>query len=280
MLIALRGEYYTVRSRAAKALGAIGDTQAVGALRQALKDPELDVRIEAVKALGTFKDPNTFEDMADLLLEDPQIGARQAAAIAFGETSHPGAVPYLMLALRDPFWWYEREQAADALLEAIESLGTLAVDALVEALTDSEGTVRRYAAKLLGQILDPRAIQPLGLALYDTHFEVGKVVAESLARFGPLGLKVLAEALRHPEAWLRQHAIAGLALSGDKRIVPVILDMLKDPDREVQKQAIQALGELKDVRAIPSLQAIAIDRREKEIYTLARQALEKLQKLS
>jgi HEAT repeat protein len=185
-----------------------------------------------------------------------------------------------MLALRDPFWWYEREQAADALLEAIESLGTLAVESLLEALTDSEGTVRRYAAKLLGKIKDMRAIHPLGLALYDTPFEVGKVAAESLAGFGPPGLKVLAEALRHPEAWLRQHAIAGLALSGDKRIVPVILDMLKDPDRGVQKQAIQALGELKDVRAIPSLQAIAIDRRDKEMYTLARQTLEKLQNLT
>jgi HEAT repeat protein len=64
-----------------------------------------------------------------------------------------------------------------------------------------------------------------------------------------------------------------LALSGDKRIVPVILDMLKDPDREVQKQAVRSLGLLKDRRAIPALQAIAIDRRDREMSALAREAI-------
>jgi HEAT repeat protein len=278
LLGALRGEFYTVRSRAARALGAIGDQQAVESLLEALKDPELEVRIEAVKALGKFKHPDTFEAMADMLLEDPQIEARQAAATAFGETGHPRAVPYLLLALRDPFWWYEREQAANALLKAIQEMGAIAVEALLEALTDKEGTVRRYAARLLGQVRDPRAIGPLGLALYDTHFEVGRVAAESLAGFGSPGLKVLAEVLNHPEAWLRQHAIAGLTLSNDKRIVPVILDMLRDPDREVQKQAIQALGAFKDPRALPALQAIAIDRRDQEMYKLARGAIEALGK--
>jgi len=278
LLSALRGEFYTVRGKAARALGALRDPKSLDPLLKALKDPELEVRIEAVRAVGKFKDPETFDNMADLLLEDPQIEARQAAATAFGETLNPRAIPYLMLALRDPFWWYEREQAADALLEAITGMGTMAVETLLDALQDSEMTVRRLSAGLLGRIKDPRAIQPLGLALYDTHFEVGKAAAESLAGFGPPGLKVLAEALRHPEAWLRQHAIAGLTLSGDKRIVPVILEMLNDPDREVQKQAIQSLGELKDERARPALQAIALDRRDREFSSLAREVLEALNK--
>lgn len=273
LLSALQGEFYTARSRAAMALGAIGDPQTVEALLQALKDPELEVRVTAVEALGKFENPQTFDNMADLLLEDPQIEARQAAAKALGETKHPEAIPFLMIALEDPFWWYERERAAEPLLEAIEGMGAMAVDPLLEALTDKEGTVRRFAARLLGHIKDPRAVQPLGMALYDTHFEVGKAVAESLAGFGPPGLKVLAEALHHPETWLRQHAIAGLTLSGDKRIVPVILDMLKDPDREVQKQAIQSLGTLQDTRAVPALQKIALDRRDREMSTLAREAL-------
>ena len=276
LLQALRGEFYTVRSRAARALGAIGDQQAIAPLIEALADKELEVRIEAVKALGKFKLPETFDNMADLLLEDIEIEARQAAAQALGETKHPQAIQYLMIALRDPFWWYEREQAADVLLQAIEGMETMVVEVLLEALNDSEMTVRRYAARLLGRIKDARAIQPLGMTLYDTHFEVGQAAAESLAGFGAAGLKVLADALHHPEAWLRQHAIAGLTLSGDKRIVPVILDMLNDPEREVQKQAIRSLGDLQDERALPALQAIAIDRRDKEMYTLARQAIEAL----
>lgn len=278
LLSALDGEFYTVRARAARALGAIGAQEAIQPLLEALKDSELEVRIEAVGAIGMFKLPETFDNMADLLLEDLQIEARQAAARALGATKHPQAIPYLMLTLRDPFWWYEREQAAEALLDAIAGMGTQAVDVLLEALTDNEMAVRRFAAKLLGRIVDRRAIKPLGMALYDTHFEVGAAAAESLAGFGPVGLKILADALQHPEAWLRQHAIAGLTLSGDKRIVPVILDMLNDPEREVQKQAIRSLGDLKDERALPALQAIAIDRRDVEMYKLARGAIEELGK--
>jgi len=201
-----------------------------------------------------------------------------AAARALGATEHPDAIPYLLLALRDPFWWYEREKAADELLKAIETMGTKAVDPLLEALNESEGTVRRFAAVLLGRIGDPRAIEPLRMALYDMHFEVGQAAAESLAGFGPMGLKRLAEALHHPETWLRQHAIFGLTLSGDKRIVPVILDMLNDPDQEVQKQAIQSLGQLGDERALPALQAIAANRADREMYILAKAAIEALEK--
>jgi len=276
LLQALRGEFYTVRARAARALGAIGAQDAIQPLLESLKDPELEVRIAAVGAIGTFNLPDTFDNMADLLLEDPQIEARQAAARALGETKHPGAIPYLMLALRDPFWWYERESAAEVLLEAITGMGATAVEVLLEALGDSEMAVRRFAARLLGRTGDTRAVKPLGMALYDTHFEVGAAAAESLAGFGPVGLKLLAEALHHPEAWLRQHAIAGLTSSGDQRIVPVILDMLNDPEREVQKQAIRSLGELKDERALPALQAIAVDRRDVEMYKLARRAIEAL----
>ena len=149
LLEALRGEFYTVRGRAAQALGAIGDKGAIQPLLEALYDKEHEVRIGAVIGLGHFKDPKTFDHMADLLLEDPEIAVRQAAAQALGGTQHPQALPYLMVALRDPFWWYEREQEADVLLKAIESMGTMAVDTLLEALHDSEEhrpPVRRHVA--------------------------------------------------------------------------------------------------------------------------------------
>ncbi|GAB4420427.1 MAG: hypothetical protein Kow002_08810 [Anaerolineales bacterium] len=276
LLEALQGEFFTVRARAAIALGNIGDKRAIQPLTELLKDPEAEARIGAVTALGNFNEPSTFDNMADLLLEDPHIEVRQAAAKALGRTRHPQALRYLMAALADPFWWYERESEASILLDAIHGMGALAFDALLEALGESEGTVRRFAAILLGRLGDQRAIEPLRMALYDTHFEVGRAAAEALAGFGPIGLKRLAEALYHPETWLRQHAIHGLTLSKDKRIVPVILEMLNDPEREVQKQVIQSLGQLGDSRALPALQAIALDRRDAEMYKLAKEALEKL----
>ncbi len=274
---ALRSQYYTVREQAARTLGNLRDPQALPALLEALKDPEAEVRAAAALAVGRYNDPRTFDALADLLLEDPQLEVRQAAARALGETRHEQAIPYLLIALHDSFWWYERESGADALLDALEAIGKPAVDALLEALGDPEGAIRRFAARLLGRIRDPRAIQPLGMALYDMHFEVGQAAAESLAGFGEAGLKVLGEALKHPEAWLRQHAVYGLTLSGDQRIVPVLLNMLNDPEREVVKQVIQSLGKLKDRRALPALQAIAIRRADRELSSLARGAIQALE---
>jgi len=258
-------------------LGKIGDSQVVQSIVEALKDQEAEVRISAVTALGSFCEPSTFDNMADLLLEDPQIEVRQAAAKALGSTQHPQALYYLMVALEDPFWWYERENEANILLDAIHGMGTLALGPLLEALNTSEATVRRFAAVLLGRLADESAIEPLRMALYDTHFDVGRAAAASLAGFGPVGLKRLAEAIHHPEPWLRQHAIYGLTLSADKRIVPLILEMINDPDRDVQKQAVQSLGELGDKRALPTLQEIVLNRADKEMYKLAKKAIEVLE---
>jgi HEAT repeat protein len=276
LLQALQGEYFTVRSRAALALGKIRDAKAIPPLLHALKDPEDEVRIAACLALSSFKDPSTFDDITNVLLDDPKIDVRQAAARALGDTQHPAALPYLMEALHDSFWWYEREYAAVDLLSAIEKMGIAAVPPLIEALREKEGTVRKFAAALLGQLGDPRGIEPLGMALYDLHHEVGKVAAESLARFGVPALDVLVEALSHPEMWIRIHSIEALAKIKDSRITPFLLQMLSDPEREVRKHVIVSLGRLKDPRSSPALQELVANRADRELHTLAKQALEDL----
>ena len=276
LLDALQSEYYTVRSRAALALGKIGDAKAKQPLLNALKDREDEVRSGACLGLGLFRDPSMFDDITNVLLDDPKIGVRQAAARALGDTQHPAALPYLMEALHDSFWWYEREYAAGDLLSAIEKMGTAAVDPLIEALGDKEGTVRKFAAILLGKLGDPRAIEPLGMTLYDMHHEVGKVSAESLAKFGTPAVDVLIEALSHPEMWIRIHAVLALSKIKDGRVAPVLLQMLNDPEREVKKQVIQSLGELKDPRTFPALQEIASNRADRELHTLAKEVISKM----
>ena len=278
LLEALQGEYFTVRARAALALGKIGNPRAIQSILSALKDPEDEVRIAACLGLGYFKDSSTFDDITNVLLDDPKIEVRQAAARALGNTGHPAALPYLMEALHDSYWWYEREYAASDLLLAIEKMGIAAVEPLIEALKDKEGTVRKFAALLLGKLGDPRAVEPLGMALYDLHHEVGKVSAESLARFGVPAINIFAEALSHPEMWIRIHSIAALSNIRDPRVMPILLEMLNDPERDVKKQVIQSLGNLKDRRALPALQEIVADRSDRELHTLAKQAMENLAK--
>lgn len=276
LLDALQGEYFTVRARAALALGKIAEPKAIQPILKLLKDPEAEVRIAACLALGLFKNPSTFDEITNVLLDDAKIEVRQAAAKALGYTQHPAALPYLMEALRDPFWWYEREVQASELFTAIEKMGAVAVEPLLDALQDKEGTVRRYASMLLGRIGDPRAIEPLGMALYDLHHDVGKASAEALVNFGVASFEVLVEALDHPELWIRIHSVDVLPRIREPRVAAVLLEMLKDPEREVKRHVIEAMGALRDARVLPALQEVMANRADRELHALAKEAIEKI----
>lgn len=274
---AARGEFYTVRARAATALAKIGDPQAVPVLIELLSDKEAPVRQASALAVGTFKDPRCLLRLTDVLLEDPEIEVRQAAAQGLSTSRLTQSVPYLLDAMDDSFWWYGREGVAKPLLDAILSFGADAVLPLCEALRHPEGNIRFHAAELLGQIRDPRAIEPLGMAVYDVHQIVGEAAAQALARYGTSAIEVLQEATRAAEASIRIHALSGLSHINDERVLPLIAELIHDADRGVMKQAIQSLADTRNPKALPLLEPFAADRTDRERSMLARNAMRQLQ---
>ncbi len=272
----LKEKDYKRQVLAAKTLGEIGDATAIPRLLVALSDSDPDVRIAVVTALGKFHAPQTYINIADLL-DDPEINVRQAAAKTLGETADPSVVPYLVEALRDPFWWYGREQSNAALLEAIAKFGKDALEPLSEVMTDKEPTARRYAISLLGPLKDPRILEPLRMALYDTHYDVARMAVEALAGYGRHAISIFVEALSSPNDWLREQAVFGLGKIGSEDVVETIMEMLNDHIPEVRKQAIQSLADLKDPRALPTLSQVAADRSDREMSRLARQAIAAIQ---
>jgi len=264
----VKGEYFTVRSRAALALSNIGDASVLPFLLPLLKDNDAEVRSAACVAIAKFCDPSTFDEITTVLLDDNLIEVRQSAARALGETKHPAALPFLMEALRDSSWWFERDQAAADLLNAIKNMGAVAFEPLIAALGNRESTVRRYAANVLGEMGDIRAIEELGMTLYDLHMEVGKAAAEALAKFGAPAIGIFVEALNHPEAAVRENAVVALSKIQDEHVVPVLIEMLADPVREVQKQTLQALAELRDPRCLPALHEMVKNRADRELSML------------
>jgi HEAT repeat protein len=112
------------------------------------------------------------------------------------------------------------------------------------------------------------------MALYDLHHEVGKTSAEALVSFGVTSFEILVEAMEHPEMWIRIHSVDVLPRITEPRVALVLLEMLKDPEREVQRHVIAALGVLKNKRTLPALQEIMANRADRELHTLAKQAIE------
>jgi HEAT repeat protein len=274
LLGALHDGHSMVRAQSILALSNIGDGKVIPALLPLLKDREDEVRIAACTGIGKFRDPATYDEIANVLFDDLKIDVRRAAVRTLGESKHPSVLPFLMEALRDSFWWYEREQNVIDLLQAIQNMGVIAVDPLIEALSDREGRVRKFAAMLLGELQDVRAMEPLGMTIYDLHHEIGREAAESLALFGPRAIDILIEVLAHPEGMVRGHAVSALGKIQDVRVVPALIKMLTDGDRQVQKQAIQSLGGLNDERAIAALKEIAVDRMDREMSVLAKQIID------
>ena len=110
-----------IRSRAAKALGAIGDLFAGPALVRALQDPEWPVRAVAAKSLAALR--------------------------------YAPAVPELCDALRDSQWWVRANAA-----ESLRRIGPVGLAALESMLEDSDAYARHQAVFILEEagVLDDR----------------------------------------------------------------------------------------------------------------------------
>ena len=75
---------------------------------------------------------------------------------------------------------------------------------------------------------------------------------------------------------MRENSLVALSNIQDERVVPVLIEMLQDPVKDVQRQALLALGALRDSRATPALEGIVANRADREMSALAKQILESI----
>ena len=241
----LKSENYKLQILSANALGKSKNTEVIPHLIIALSDADSDVRIAAVTALGKFRDLKTCASIANLL-SDVEINVRISAARALGEIKDPSTIPYLIDALYDSFWWYGREDGIQALLEVIGSFGKAALDELIKAMQSKDPSVRCYALELLRPLREPRIIDLLEMAFYDMNYDVAEKALFALLEFEDKILPILSDALNSPEEWIRGKAVWGMGEIGNKQTESYLQEMLKDEAESVRKEAIAALGKLKN----------------------------------
>ena len=263
---------YTVytRKEAAKALGQIKDKRAVEPLCRALKDEIVEVRKEAINALGRIGEPGV-ESLCQAL-KDENYEVRKEAIKALGRIGEPG-VESLCQALKDEN--YEVQKEAAKALGQIKDKG--AVEPLIPALGDESHVVREGAAKALRTIgWEPKddvertwyliamgewkelarigepAVEPLCRALKDEIVEVRKEAAKALGQIGEPGVESLCQALKDENYEVQKEAINALGQIGEPG-VESLCQALKDENYEVQKEAAKALGQIKDKGAVEPL---------------------------
>ncbi|MCG8470000.1 MAG: HEAT repeat domain-containing protein [Gemmatimonadetes bacterium] len=144
------------------------------------------------------------------------------------------------------------------------------VDALLERLDDPDPRVRAVAAWALGEIKDPRAIEPLGRLLLDDHRIVRELAVLAIGEIeDPTALPVLREL--GPEVaseTVRAWAIAEILAGGEGRDLHTgeltnpgfgsadrarLVAELSDEDPRVRAVAAERLGRLGDPDAVEAL---------------------------
>lgn len=141
----------------------------------------------------------------------------------------------------------ERPEGADEL----EKSG---FEGLIKALEDStDPLIRQYAAYLLGLAKNPRAIQPLIMALGDFDKSVREQATFALSAIGKAAIEPLSAAMKEPKWKTRYRAAEALGRIADEKAVRPLIQGLKDNRDHVRYMAAKGLRELGDSDAVEPL---------------------------
>ena len=118
-------------------------------------------------------------------------------------------------------------------------------EVLISALKDEDSDVREAAAKALGKIKDPRAVEPLISALKDEDSDVREAAAKALGEIkDPRAVEPLISALKDVNWRVRDAAAEALGEIKDPRAVEPLISALKDVDVLVREAAAKALRKI------------------------------------
>ncbi len=302
----LADEYKYVRRAAAEALGKMGEP-AVEPLAKALKNENSNVREGALTALGLIGNPTVVPVMLQAV-HDEDVSVREASVEALGrihdERAEAGLVR-VMMRNRD---WDLRGRAAEALKKAgwtpkdsreqafvflaseqwakLAHLGERALEPLMQALSDRDGSIRAKAAHTLGRCNNPMGIPPLVKALRDKNEAVRENAGsalrslgwtpsvpedrawsllanqewDALVELGKPAVDPLLVATTDGRAKVRLAAALALGEIRDRRAVEPLAALLEDNDADVRSSAARALGMIRDPKAAQKLFACLADK--------------------
>lgn len=228
-----------VRSAAVGALGTRGKNINVEKVAAILTDPDLDVQGKAVDVLIKANHPDTVRYLVAALKDESEY-ARRAAVEILNEVGDEDSVKDLLAAIKDDDWWV-RSRAGDALAEIG---GPIVVDAVVKLIGEKDEDIRRTAIEILNNTKSDRAEDHLIKAMDDTDWWVRERAVDALAKIGST------KALPKLESMLGQNPktdtvlIRALGKLGNHNHINKILPLLKRPEREIQVEAIKAIGHL------------------------------------
>jgi len=268
----------TAKIAAAQALGVIRDDRATEVLIDLLdtyddlpsqfegaeRDVDLQIpsatvqflringKITIAKALGQIGNPHAIEAIIRAMRgENPIFQKALTEAVGyFGERAIPELVT--MLIEDTPFVSQEAEKT-------LLSIGSTAVDILIEAMSRKRREARRKVMRLLGKIGDERAILHLVPMLKSPNILDRRDAIKALGSIGGAAIPPLIEALKTtPDRFTHIYLVEELGKAGSTA-VPYLLEVTTLPSKEARRGAVEALGHIRDSAAVNHLVTLMSD---------------------
>ena len=169
------------------------------------------------------------------------------AAGALGDVKNPSVVHPLIRALSDPYWPI-RKQAS----ESLRKLAELSVPALINHINDEDENIQHWVLKTI-QAIGPAGTADIIRLLKRGNEEQRFFAARALGVIkDPLAVEALAEALSDGNEWVRLYAAIALGSQGDTRAIGHLIRSLGEPSFKMHAnihELFQRFGE----KAVPEL---------------------------
>lgn len=223
-------------------------------IEQAQQGKDNDTRRQAIIALGYEKSPEVFSLLIEQL-KDPSPSIQQAAIISLGRLGNPMALTELTKPkiLRSPY--------VDVRWSAVSAIGQLgdyrAIQWLLQAVNDEEWVVREQAItelrKKIVEIYQHRETRAVSLLIHLLDLENADIVEwviEGLSAMPEESTELLIATLNASSPRMRANAVKAIGQMSIHKAIPNLRQCLFDPNARVRKEAISALGKIKDVDSI------------------------------
>ena len=238
------------RVRSAEMLGAVGAPAkaAIPTLMKTLTDADTSLRQASAASLAAMA-PDSIPVLA-AALKDPQVNVRLAAVDALGLAGPQAApsIPALVEAWKDGDK-NVRLRVGD-LLQRFEGAAAAAAPVVIPSLTEPDRDIRLKACEILGRCGGARAAGVptlIDILSKDQDKDLRARSAWVLGQIGPEAKNsaaALTEAIKDKERDVRLSALEAVGKIGadPKAVAPVALAAIADPDKEVRIRAAEIYG--------------------------------------
>lgn len=230
-----------VRPNICAALGAFKDQKAVACLITGLSDPDPNVRFHSIASLGRQRDPAAVSHLLGCLGEANEWIFLSVVEALSRIGDHRATNPLVAFYLKEG---NERKRAA--IITALGFLKDLtSVPTLTKALRDPDDRVKANAIEALRRLDLPKdkilnLIQPF---LKHANNRVRGNTIVTVAALKLLDLRPIIEPMRQdPDKWVRATLGYVLTTIDHPQALPMIVELLKDEDGDVKKNAARALA--------------------------------------